>query len=202
MSRTVFTKTYAAPPVSEREILRYARADSENSETRELLLSCINEIREKLTYKVCYQVLPIEVNGEFAEFCALRVRSRELSRNLAGCGEAVIFAATVGVELDRLIAKYLRITPSRALMLQAIGAERIEALCDLFCRDIAAEYGAKLRPRFSPGYGDLPLEVQAEIFAILDPARKIGLSLTDSMIMTPSKSVTAIVGLDGGRGKL
>ena len=50
------------------------------------------------------------------------------------------------------------------------------------------------KPRFSPGYGDLSLEVQKEIFSLLDCPRKIGVSLGDSLLMTPSKSVTAIIG--------
>ena len=113
----------------------------------------------------------------------------------AGCREAVLFAATVGVGLDRLIARYGAVAPSRAVMLQAIGAERIEALCDVFCNTLAVEENRALRPRFSPGYGDLPLDTQREIFRVLDCQRKIGLTLNDSLLMSPTKSVTAIVGL-------
>ena len=82
-------------------------------------------------------------------------------------------------------------------MFQAIGAERIEALCDAFCDDISKEYNIAIKPRFSPGYGDLPLECQKDIFAVISPEKHIGLTLTDSMLMSPSKSVTAIVGLGG-----
>ena len=80
-------------------------------------------------------------------------------------------------------------------MLQAIGAERLESFCDIFCRDISCEYNEKLRPRVSPGYGDIPLSMQKEIFSALDCSRKIGLSLNASLLMTPTKSVTAIVGI-------
>ncbi len=82
--------------------------------------------------------------------------------------------------------------------MQAIGAERIESLCDMFCGELAETYakdGMSLRPRFSPGYGDLPLEAQKSVFKALDCHRKIGLALNDSLLMSPSKSVTAIVGL-------
>ena len=81
---------------------------------------------------------------------------------------------------------------------QAIGAERVEALCDAFCADVkrrAAEEGLCPRPRFSPGYGDVPLELQRDIFRVLDCPRKIGLTLNGSLLMTPSKSVTAVIGL-------
>ena len=109
-----------------------------------------------------------------------------------------MFAATVGVGIDRLITRYSIVSPARSLMLQAIGTERAEALCDLFCREIAEEKareGSVTCPRFSPGYGDLPLELQKDIFAVLDCPRYIGVSLGESLLMSPSKSVTAIVGV-------
>ena len=74
------------------------------------------------------------------------------------------------------------------------GMERIEALCDAFCKDLSMEYGA-LTPRFSPGYGDLPLDIQRSVFRFLEPEIKIGLTLSESLIMCPSKSVTAFVGI-------
>ena len=121
-----------------------------------------------------------------------------LSKNLKDCSSVIVFAATIGVEIDRLIAKYGRISPSKALVIQAIGAERIEALCDEFCSDIANEKKMRLTPRFSPGYGDLPLNIQKNIFDVLDCSKRIGLTLNDSLIMSPSKSVTAFVGVSHG----
>ena len=106
-------------------------------------------------------------------------------------------AATVGLELDRLIARAQSGAPARALLLQAIGAERIEALADAVAADAradAARRGLAVRPRFSPGYGDLPLALQREIFAALDCPRRIGLTLGGSLLMTPTKSVTALIG--------
>ena len=96
----------------------------------------------------------------------------------------------MGIAPDRLAQKYSRVSPVKALFLEAVGNERIEALCDVFC----GEY-ANARPRFSPGYGDLPLDLQKDIFAALDCSRKIGLTLNQSLLMSPSKSVTAIMGL-------
>ena len=91
-----------------------------------------------------------------------------------------------------------KISPAKALIFQAIGAERIEALCEAFARDIhdrCGKIGAATGPRFSPGYGDLPLDIQKNIFAALDCPRKIGLSLNESLLMSPTKSVTAIIGI-------
>lgn len=178
----IITKTYSEPPFCEKEILRYAGCRSEDKDVLSLIHSCIDEVRQKLSYKVCY--------GEF-DVGFLNVKSK----NLENCKSVIIFAATIGVEIDRLISKYSRISPSRALITQAIGAERIEALCDEFCKDIAKEKNIFLTNRFSPGYGDLSLDIQRDIFNVLDCSKRIGLTLNDSLIMSPSKSVTAFVGV-------
>ena len=132
-------------------------------------------------------------------FCK-RVRAMEEQGDVSYW--AVLFGATVGLELDRLIARHSRLQPVKALTFQAIGAERVEALCDAFCADIrrqVQEQGCCTKMRFSPGYGDVPLTLQRDIFRVLDCARQIGLTLNGSLLMTPSKSVTAIVGIGGGQ---
>lgn len=193
MNGTVLTKTYREPPVSERDILRYAGARDADAKVRDLLRSCLDEARDKLVYRVCYREVTVKTEGESCDFGSLRVASCDLAMHLEGCDRAILFAATVGLELDRLIAKYGRLSPARALMLQAIGAERIEALCDAFFAELAREH--RTTARFSPGYGDLPLSCQKDLFAVLDCERRLGLTLTESLLMLPTKSVTAIVGI-------
>jgi hypothetical protein len=192
----VLTKVYGEPPVCEKEILRYAGAKTADEATNALMKSCLNETRGIFTYKICYCITDVTVSEELCDFSLFSVKSKSLAKNLVGCQSAVIFAATVGIALDRLISKYTRISPSRALMLQAIGAERIEALCDAFSKDIENMLSANLRPRYSAGYGDTPIEVQRDIFRVLDASRKIGISLGDSMLMSPTKSVTAFIGIE------
>lgn len=181
----IYVKTYAEPAINRREALRYAGCALPTEEVSALLEECIAEAKEQLSYKVCYGIFP--KNGE--------ITSKALEKNLSGCSKVILFAATVGLPFDRLIMKYGKLSPAKGLIMQAFGAERIEALCDEFCEDIAKELGAQLKPRFSPGYGDLPLSFQREIFKVLDCPRKIGLSLNESLLMSPSKSVTAIVGI-------
>ena len=152
---------------------------------------------------MCWCEVSLRREPEGVDLGFTRTDSKALSRCLAGCGGAVVFAATVGMGLDRLIHRAQATSPARALMLQALGAERIEALCDAFCRDLAAqaaERGLAARPRFSPGYGDWPLEAQRDIFRLLDCPRRIGLTLNNSLLMSPTKSVTAVVGLGAEKG--
>ena len=187
------------PPVSLREVMRYARAGSDPGEqvlamARELSL----ETAPLLAGRICYGEVEVALEPPRVRLGdALLVESRDLCRNLQGCTRAVLFAATVGLELDRRIAREGRLSPARGLLLQALGAERIEALCDAFCQameESLAGQGLFPRPRFSPGYGDLPLECQAPLLQALDASRQIGVALNGSLLMSPSKSVTAIQG--------
>lgn len=193
---TVFVKDYTAPPADIREILRYAGVREAAPNMVVLANDCLAEAQRELGYRVCYAEFAL-TRGEdgVLDLGFARVRSRSLSERLSGCHKVIVFAATVGLALDRLIARYGTRTPSRAVMLDAVGVERVEALCDTFCHDMEKLSGKELAPRFSPGYGDLPLEFQREIFRALDASRRIGVSLNESLLMSPSKSVTAIVGI-------
>ena len=192
---TVLTKSYTAPKILRAEVLRYAKA-KETPALLELVDSCIAEAEKIFTYKVCYAELEVRKIDSGVDFGVFRASSESLAKNLRDAERAIVFGATVGLDIDRLAAKYSRLSPSRALIFNALGAERIEALCDAFARDIEAEYGAKLTPRFSPGYADLPLSFQREIFTLLDLPKKIGITLTDTMLMSPTKSVTAFIGVE------
>lgn len=232
----VTTKIYTEPKVNRKEILRYAgcknllqdgmlyskkegiKADIEyedlpHGDIETLLEECLVEVLPRLSYKLCYMELPLVIIGDTCDFGCMQVLSKDLVKNLTGCKKVILLGATIGVEIDRLIARYAHISPAKAVMLQAIGAERIEALCDAFCEEVentakARMYANKaemeeqnqeiqiLRPRFSPGYGDLPLETQRSIVQILNASKNIGMSLNDSLLMSPSKSVTAFVGIN------
>ncbi len=184
------------PPVNEREALRYAGVKENAPEMNALLRECAALCEKSLTPRVCYSFYPITRQDGVLDLGFAQTDSYALKRNLAGCEEIVLFAATIGLEMDRLIARYAHLSPSKAVMLQAIGAERIETLCDAFEEELIRQ-GHEVSPRFSPGYGDLPLQMQRDIFAALDCSRQIGVSLNESLLMSPSKSVSAIIGLNG-----
>lgn len=190
---TVYTSFFKEPPTDKKEILRYMSSVGGENDLDSLIRECFDEVRSQLKYTTCHTILPIDIDGNKIILPCGEIQSGNLAKNLCGCKDAIIFAATIGVGIDRLIAKYSRLSPAKALCLQAIGAERVEALCDEFCTEMGKKY--KLKPRFSPGYGDLPLETQKMIFSLLDCPKKIGVSLGDSLLMSPSKSVTAFVGI-------
>ena len=195
MNTTVITKTYNAPTVSEKDILRYANCKSNDTNIISIMREYLKEAENNIIYKVCYKEFPLIIENGVCNLGSLKINSDDLMINLKDCDSVILFAATIGVGIDRLITRYSSVSPTKALFFQAIGAERIEALCDTFCSDIKEEYHAELKPRFSPGYGDLPLNFQKDIFSCLDCEKCIGLYLNDSLLMSPSKSVTAFIGI-------
>ncbi len=183
------------PPVNLKEVLRYAGCKEADENILKLLDEALSEALPVLAFKVCFSEISVNISGDVCDFGVFSLSSKDLAKNLSGCQKVLIFGATLGVGIDRLITKYAKISPSKALMLQAIGAERIEALCDAFCKQVEIEKSVALRPRFSPGYGDLGLSVQADIINLLEASKKIGLTLNNSLLMSPTKSVTAFVGV-------
>ena len=195
---TVFVKSFSPPPFNKKEILRYAGAKETDDALNTLLEECLYETENIFSYSVCYREFPVSFCDGFIDLSFARTDSKTLAKNLDRCQSIVVFAATIGIGLDRLVARYTKISPARALLLNAIGTERIETLCDIFNKQITEEKrseGLFTAPRYSPGYGDLPLTFQKDIFSVLDCPRKIGLTLNSSLLMSPSKSVTALIGV-------
>lgn len=122
----------------------------------------------------------------------------DVSALLAGCGEAALMAATLGAQSERLLLRAQAASPADALVLDAVLTAAIEQVCDAACRaleEVVRIEGRYPTRRFSPGYGDMPLCQSAEICAVLNTPREIGLTVSASGLMIPRKSVTAIMGL-------
>lgn len=197
VSKLTFTK-YDLPQIDRKEVLRYMGARAADDATAKLISECEKECEDAFSYLVCFDVFNIKTTGKTVDFSTFSVQSGDLAKNLSGCKTAVIFAATVGAQIDRLIKKYSSVSPAKSLCLQAFGNERIEALCDLFNQQITecqAAEGNATRPRFSPGYGDFELSCQTDIFRVLCCEKQIGVTLNNSLLMTPQKSVTAVIGI-------
>ncbi len=126
------------------------------------------------------------------------VSSARLSRIMRGCTEAVCFAATVGRGVEERIrhcnrrGKY-----AEASILDAIGSVAAEETAEQFFTDMrrmAARRNQAVTIRFSPGYCDWPVTDQKDLLGLLD-IESVGMSLTESCLMQPRKSVSGIFGI-------
>lgn len=186
--------------IRKREVLRYLGYGKNipDENIGRLIDKCIAEVERQMQPKSVSRRYALKADGEFLEFAGMRVKSRSLERNLKGCTEVLLFAATLGNAVDRLLARYLKLDIAKAAIVQAAAAEAIEAYCNacqLRLKEELAEEGFYLRPRFSPGYGDLSLEIQPEFLEALRTAKTVGILLSEGGVMIPEKSVTAIIGI-------
>lgn len=187
--------------IESKEVLRYLGYGNNAADyaVTSAIEKCITEIKPKLHCMACYDRFDLSANSDGTlNLGFIGTTSKNLFKNLRDCEEIILFTATIGIETDRIIRKYSAVSPLNAVVAQATGTVAIEAWCNILCRRFEETEQCKgnyLRPRFSPGYGDFPLSVQKRIFEVLDCSRKIGVTLTDSLLMIPSKSVSAIIGI-------
>ncbi|MCR5370782.1 MAG: Vitamin B12 dependent methionine synthase activation subunit [Clostridium sp.] len=203
--------------VNRREIYRYLGIkanEKPDAATEKLAEECIAELSEKCRPRSFARWFPCAVTEAAApgsverprvteaaapiiDFSCFQVKSRDLAKNLRGCGQVILFAATIGEGADFLTRKYSRTNVAKAVVMQAAAAAMVEAFCDeenKKLREQAEEQGWFLRPRFSPGYGDFSLEHQRDFARVLEMQKTVGITLSESLLMLPSKSVTAVIG--------
>ena len=179
---------------SRAEALRYLRAQA-NDEAAGILVDTVflklrNEVQARhVLQKHSCQILE---DGLLLD-CGVKFTSKDLAKHLAGCKEVLLLAATLGSKLDIAIRRLALRSVAEGAAAQAVAATIIEGYCDEVQERV--ETDLHQRPRFSPGYGDWDLAEQRKLFAILECEKKLGLTLTDGLMMAPSKSVTAVIGL-------
>lgn len=180
------------------EILRYMRTNSktENEKILDLVDKAMNMIEENVTPKSLYRIFECTVGEKAVTINKYQFNSARLAKNLAGSKRVVVFGATLGTECDRLIKIASATDIALAMALQAAAASKIEEVCDSLEETIKKEHHVTLRQRYSPGYFDLDISQQKEFFSLIELTKRIGLTLTDTFEMVPTKSVTAFIGID------
>ena len=177
------------------EILRYLRMGSAAPDAT--LAERIDAVETEVLAVARPRHLADLVSLEFPEpleclVGPLTLKSAALRRALRGANRAYLFAATLGHEVDLLLRRYAATDSADLLIAQAAATAVLEGYADEVCEALEGPR----TPRFSPGYGDLPLDLSREIVRRLDATKRIGVSVTDSDLLVPAKSVTAICDLD------
>lgn len=190
---------------NEQEILRYLghRNQVVPDSVRQLIEECKAELERSAQPRSIWRSYPLTITDIDIQFAGVTTDSKNLAYNLRGCEEILLFGATLGSQVDILLQRYGKLQVSKAVILQATSVAMLETYCDQINEELRQQYlaqGRYLRPRFSPGYGDFPLTCQPHIAAALELSKRIGITLTDSLLMAPSKSVTAVIGISAVKG--
>lgn len=187
-------------PVELKDVLRWLGSgkDAGTPELHSHIETAIRQLEAAVQPREIHRFFPLSFDGDTFRVEDASFTSHSLSRNLKGCTEIAMMACTLGPEPDRLIRRAQISSMADAAILQAVCTVMIENWCDEVNEKIREEASQRqlfLRPRYSPGYGDLALETQRDFFRILDITKHTGISLTEGCLMVPTKSVTAFIGL-------
>ncbi len=168
-----------------------------DAETEKQINGCIETVKRSAVPRYAYKVF--DLNGDLnLRGTALEFSGADAEQWLGECGQCIIFAATIGRNVDALIHRAQISNIADAVILDSCASCAVENLCDQLNRDLEEEYlarGLYLTDRFSPGYGDLPLLLQESILGLLSAEKLLGLTVNSNLILTPVKSVTAVIGI-------
>lgn len=188
--------------IKKKEVLRYlGYKDQEYGRELDLLIDEMrNEIMEVAKYKYTYKIVELvrDENGLVAiKDAILPLLGENIQKHLEKAKYAVVMAATLGVGLERKMNYYGKVDLTKNFILDSCGTEMIEEVCDGIEEEVKEKLGEGYYYtfRYSPGYGDFPISVQKDLVNFLDGYRRIGLTVTESNLLLPRKSVTAIMGV-------
>ncbi|MDE7070534.1 MAG: hypothetical protein K2O86_00995 [Clostridia bacterium] len=124
------------------------------------------------------------------------LQGKDIAKHLEDCNEVYILGATVGFEIEKTVGKLMKENPLLGVIVDSASICAIESYCDDLCEELQQQNQKQLTWRFSCGYGDFPLSQQKDFVSLLEMQKRIGVFLhEESLMMSPQKSVTAIVGI-------
>ena len=180
------------------EALRYLGAADASETLRRQVAGEAETLSAQFRPRHVCKVCELDFQGEeiFLRGTAVVLKGGTALKMLAQCHRAALLACTLGARFDLALTAMQARDMARAVILDACGSALVEQGCDEAEKELSARFpGRYLTDRFSPGYGDLPLELQRDICAALDTPRRLGLHVTESLLLNPVKSVTAVIGL-------
>ena len=186
------------------EVLRYLGHNGQeiDSDLNLRINECIKETKNEIDTKYVYQIYDIKkdlnLNTVQFENTNLILKSKDVSELLKDCDKCVLMCATLGFNIEKNIRRYSYNNLTKGIIIDACATTSIEEVCDLVqdsISDKVAKEGKSLTMRYSPGYGDLDISANRDILNVLDAHRKIGVTVTNTGIMIPRKSVVALIGI-------
>lgn len=184
--------------LDEKEVFRYLGYGNNkvDLETLNSVLEITELLKSTKSFKTIYKVFDIThiEEGVFLEGTTLTLTGNDIKKLLSQSKKCVLMAVTLGQELENLSRTMSIKDISLSVILDACASSMVEDLCNQLESSIDIE-DMFFTDRFSPGYGDLPLDVQKPIINILNAPKTIGLNVTSSGIMIPRKSITAVLGI-------
>ncbi len=190
----------ALTEINKAEALRYMGYGKNKPDevTMQNIIECEKALLEVIKPECVYRIFDIcrTDDGVSVEGTSLVLTGKDVANHLKGCPKAALLAVTVSGGADRLIRSYAAYDMAKSVITDCLASAAVEQVCNEVDKIIRENSQQKYQTwRFSPGYGDLPLEIQKDFLDVLNAGKRIGLSVLDNCMMVPTKSVTAVIGL-------
>ncbi len=193
MKSNVFYSEIDVSEIHLNKIEAAARLKTSIGYSDDLIEKCKARLISALSMRYSAVLGDIEANGDFILFEGTKIESAALAKNLCGCPRAFIIAVTLGVEVDRLLNRLSAASPTEHFITDALASAYADSLCDYAASLLGKDYVCK--PCFSTGYADLSLAYQEFMVSETSADRLLGLRVGKNKIMSPSKSITAFMGI-------
>lgn len=185
--------------INKEEVLRYLgfKNNEVDTETLNEMEKATKLLSENINYKTTYKVFDIDKSDEIKlKGTSLVLEGIAIKKLLEDCDKCILMAVTLGQSADNIIRKLQLTSLSTAVVADFCASSMVENICNQFEEDIKKQYENQFfTDRFSPGYGDLPLDIQAKFCTVLNTEKTVGINVSSSGIMLPRKSITAIIGI-------
>lgn len=186
--------------INQKEAIRYLgyKNNLPDEKIQGIIDQCERELLSVIEPRFLYRCFDINRDsGKLTlDGCEISLDGNDIKNHLDGCEKAILLCATLSAGADRIIRIAQLEDMTRAVILDSLSSAAIEQVCNAAEESIRSDFGDYFMTwRFSPGYGDFPIEVQKNFIAVMNAPKRIGLNVTDSFILVPKKSVTAIIGL-------
>lgn len=188
--------------IDKKEVLRYLghKGQRVDENIDAIVDECIREVKKIITPKAVFEYKNIQITTEGVQIegTNLILTGNDIKNLLNESKECVLMAVTLGNDIERKTRLYERTNLTKALVLDSCATTAVEAACDIIeeiVKEAAEDKEMSITYRYSPGYGDLPLDIQNSFLRVVNAEKLIGLNVSENNILFPRKSVTAIIGI-------
>lgn len=173
----------------------YKHGAMPTSEICELIDEAYEELCKVIQPRYIYKEYEFTRTENSIIIDGIEFKSQKLLNHLKNSNSIILFGATLGQGADTLIRKYSVTDIAMTAVAQAVAGSMVENLCDIACEELKKIIKGEHRPRFSPGYSDFHISSQVDFFKLLPMNKQLGISLSEGFMMTPTKTVTAFIGV-------
>lgn len=186
--------------VDRSEALRYmgCSVESLDDNMNKLLDVCEEQLLKNMHPAYIYRVFDLDDNFNLVN-CDFKLEGKDIKKHLNNCEKAVLMCVTLSSDVDKLIRIKQIGDMAQATIIDSMASAAVEQVCNKVEQIIKEEIDRtgqySFTWRYGLGYGDLPLEGQRQFLNVLDAPKKIGVCVSDSYMLVPTKSVTCIIGV-------